>query len=300
MLLLCSSGIVAQGTVYNYTTDSLAVAAILTANGWGMPVVDSGWLVDCSVNSVSDTANGRIVQLMLPRTLLGLVHAANGGMASELSAELPAEIGNLTALTDLDIEANNIDSLPAEIGNLTNLIFLNAMGNELTALPTEIGNLTKLEKLFLSSNLLTELPPSIGNLTELRSIELDNNQLTQLPPEIGNWSNLEMFSGYRNPQLTTLPPEIGNLRKMWYLNLMNSGLVSLPNEIGACCSLTTLWVLSNNLTALPDSIVKLKCDAMFGGNLLCSSVPCPIQQWLTQYDRDRGFVRPIDILVSKA
>jgi Leucine-rich repeat (LRR) protein len=51
---------------------------------------------------------------------------------------LPAEIGNLTNLEQLDLGNNNLTNLPTEIGNLTNLYILNLINNNLTSLSSEI------------------------------------------------------------------------------------------------------------------------------------------------------------------
>ena len=61
--------------------------------------------------------------------------------------ELPAEIGNLTELEELDIHSLPLETLPAEIGDLANLKELNIAGVPLKTLPAEIGKLSKLTKL---------------------------------------------------------------------------------------------------------------------------------------------------------
>ena len=75
--------------------------------------------------------------------------------------------------------------IPSEIGNLTNLLYLQLGHNNLIGeIPSEIGNLTNLENLFLGENeLVGEIPVEIGNLTNLTILELNNNQLTGDIPE---------------------------------------------------------------------------------------------------------------------
>ena len=75
--------------------------------------------------------NGRVVQLMLEE--FGLTGA------------VPAEIGRLSALRELDLDGNELTSVPAEIGQLTSLEKLYLGDNQLTSLPAEIGQLTSLE-----------------------------------------------------------------------------------------------------------------------------------------------------------
>ena len=74
--------------------------------------------------------NGRVVKLELEE--FGLTGA------------VPAEIGRLSALRELNLSDNQLTSLPAEIGQLTSLEELNLSGNQLTSVPAEIGQLTSL------------------------------------------------------------------------------------------------------------------------------------------------------------
>ena len=52
---------------------------------------------------------------------------------------VPAEIGQLTALRELNLNNNKLTSVPAEIGQLTSLTVLYINGNQLTSLPAEIA-----------------------------------------------------------------------------------------------------------------------------------------------------------------
>lgn len=79
-------------------------------------------------------------------------------------AELPAAIGILTALRDLDLGRNHLHTVPPQLGDLTELLTLNLMCNKLSSLPPEIGQLRRLQRLGLKSNCLEELPPEIGGL----------------------------------------------------------------------------------------------------------------------------------------
>ncbi|WP_338849223.1 AAA family ATPase [Massilia sp. W12] len=176
-----------------------------------------------------------------------------GGMGL---AQLPPEIGQLTALTDLYLNENQLTALPPEIGQLTALRLLYLHENQLTALPPEIGQLRALTVLHLSGNQLTALPPEIGQLTALTRLDLDQNQLTALPPEIGQLRALTELGLHEN-QLTALPPEIGQLRALTELALWSNQLTALPPEIGQLTALTALYLNENQLTALPPEIGEL-------------------------------------------
>jgi Leucine-rich repeat (LRR) protein len=169
---------------------------------------------------------------------------------------LPADIGNLTALTELYLYNNQLTTLPADIGKLTALTWLGLSGNQLTTLPQEIWNLTALTGLDLAENQLTTLPADIGNLTALSELGLRNNQLTTLPADIGNLTALTVLT-LNNNQLTTLPQEIWNLTALTGLYLYNNKLTTLPADIGNLTKLTELHLYNNQLTTLPKEIGNL-------------------------------------------
>ena len=109
------------------------------------------------------------------------IYLENCGLAS-----LHASIGNLTALTRLDLSSNLLTSLPASIGGLTALTTAVLKNNGLVLLPDSIGDLTALQGLGLSSNGLTSLPTSIGKLRGLKELDVRDNYLGSLPDTIGD------------------------------------------------------------------------------------------------------------------
>ncbi len=107
------------------------------------------------------------------------------------------DAGRVTVLNFYDYEANVGNGLsgaiPPEIGSLTNLWFLGLQANQLSgAIPPELGNLTKLRALYLSENQLSgAIPPEFGNLASLQWLVLHKNQLSgEIPPELGDLTNL--------------------------------------------------------------------------------------------------------------
>ncbi len=176
-------------------------------------------------------------------------------MRNQLTS-LPPEMGQLTALMQLYLSGNQLSSLPSVTGQLTALTELDLMGNQLSSLPPEIGQLTALTHLFLSGNQLSSLPPEIGQLKALTQLSLTDNQLSSLPPEIGQLKALTQLSLTDN-QLSSLPQEIGQLTALTQLNLMNNQLSSLPQEIGQLTVLTQLDLMNNQLSSLPPEIGQL-------------------------------------------
>tara|TARA_A100001015_G_C14856110_1_gene658415 strand:+ start:68 stop:826 length:759 start_codon:yes stop_codon:yes gene_type:complete len=103
------------------------------------------------------------------------------GSACSENVELWDECYNINETTILNLSYSELTGeIPSEIGNLINLTSLSLDGNQLTGeIPPEIGNLTNLTYLFLTHNqLIGEIPPEIGNLTNLTSLSLGYNQLS--------------------------------------------------------------------------------------------------------------------------
>lgn len=132
----------------------------------------------------------------------------------------------------LDLSYKGRLRIPAEIGLLSHLKQLDLRGSWLVALPPEIGQLKSLEHLDLMDTQLEALPPEIGNLRNLRRLELENNNLTTLPSEIGQLTNLRLLV-LNNNKITELPRELGKLSKLSNLNIEDNPLISPPPEIVA-------------------------------------------------------------------
>ena len=117
---------------------------------------DSGnWLTDAPLgewSGVTTDDNGRVIWLQMGGT----------GTRQELSGEIPAELGSLSNLTELDLYDNNLSGeIPAELGSLSNLTRLELGNNELSGeIPAELGSLSNLVSLRLSNNELSGCVPS--------------------------------------------------------------------------------------------------------------------------------------------
>ena len=98
-----------------------------------------------------------------------------------LTGEIPAQLGNLSGLVDLNLSENELTGeIPTELGNLSSLRSLKLNHNQLTGeIPAELGELPSLSVLSIRWNQLTgEIPPELGDLPRLQHLNLDHNQLT--------------------------------------------------------------------------------------------------------------------------
>ena len=82
--------------------------------------------------------------------------------------DIPAEVGQLSALQAGTWHRNRITHLPEEIGGLTSLRDFAVYHNKLRALPKSIGQLRNCIELWAYGNEITELPNEIGDMCSLR------------------------------------------------------------------------------------------------------------------------------------
>jgi len=165
---------------------------------------------------------------------------------NSLSGSIPAELGNLTNLINLNLSNNSLTGgIPAELGNLTNLESLHLEWNSLSgSIPAELGNLTNLIALTLSINSLSgSIPAELGNLTNLYRLTLSNNSLSgSIPAELGNLTNLYRLTLSNNSLSGSIPAELANLTALTFLNLSTNFLTGpLPHWLSdmAIYSLST-------------------------------------------------------------
>ena len=113
------------------------------------------------------------------------VQGGDNGITQKIS-EIPENIGQLTELSYLAIDKQNIITLPVSFTQLSSLTLLKISNNWLITLPEDFGNLINLNTLDLGYNQLASIPESIGGLINLEYLFLFNNQLTSLPETICN------------------------------------------------------------------------------------------------------------------
>ena len=173
---------------------------------------NTNWLTDAplgdwaGVSANRITGNGRVVGECVTQLWL------NG---NRLKGELPAELGSLLSLAELDLSNNQLSGeLPAELGSLLNLRLLDLADNQLSGeLPAELGGLPNLRRLDLANNELSgEIPAELGGLLNLQRLYLGRNQLSgEIPATIGNLPDMIWLSLPDNQLSGETPAELGNI-----------------------------------------------------------------------------------------
>ena len=233
-------------------------ASPLYPDGFAMPGTESTWY-GLTVDSGTQTVTGIDFS---SNNLVGTIPAELGNLTSlinlnlhgnPLTGSIAAEIGTLTALQYLYLNNCQLTgSIPAEIGNLTNLSLIDLGNNQLSgSIPAEIGNLTKLVKLFLNDNQLSgSIPAELGSLPNLGYLYLNTNQLSgSIPLELCSLSNLRQLFLYSNELSGSIPPELGNLINLtWIVLRYNQLSGEIPAELGNIANLQVLRLGDNQLS----------------------------------------------------
>ena len=142
---------------------------------------------------------------------------------------LPAEIGKLTHLKTLFLEANKLDfDLPEEFKKLQNLREIHIHQTELSKIPLFITELKNLDNLCLGGNKIKEIPQQIKNLDKLRRINLSNNKLKKFPLEILPLAKLKELRLNKNT-ITNLQKETLKLSKDLHIDLQQNK-IPVPKE----------------------------------------------------------------------
>ncbi|MDT0557326.1 leucine-rich repeat domain-containing protein [Ichthyenterobacterium sp. W332] len=102
--------------------------------------------------------------------------------------EFPVEVTQLNVKGIVFTGGYSFTRLPAEIGNMTNLEQINLMDSSITSVPDEIGNLTNLKRLNLSRTQISSLPESIKNLKNLKVLNIKKTKISEADVEkIKSW-----------------------------------------------------------------------------------------------------------------
>ncbi|PQQ18630.1 hypothetical protein Pyn_18280 [Prunus yedoensis var. nudiflora] len=169
---------------------------------------------------VTNTLPSMLVELHMSGCELNQIPVGVANM-TRLKVVNLSSIGNLTAIVNLDLSANQIEGkMPNSLGNLCKLTVLDMSRNYFNGSVSEIlGSLSRcssgqMESPKLSTNDFSgPLSDQLGNLRHLRLLALSSNSVSgPIPMSLGNVSFLEEASISENHFSGTLPKTTGQLK----------------------------------------------------------------------------------------
>ncbi|KAL5991489.1 hypothetical protein ACLOJK_012398 [Asimina triloba] len=184
---------------------------------------------------------------------------------NHLSGNIPAGIGNLIGLEQLNLDHNIFTgTIPVSIGNLRKMKHLDLSGNKLSGqIPSSIGRMTELSVLYLQENgLWGSIPSSLGNCQKLNDLNLSQNSLSgSIPKEVVSLTSLSISLNLAgNSLIGPLPAEVGGLKAVAELDISANRLSGqIPASLSACESLARLYMEGNSFHGtIPLSLGSLR------------------------------------------
>ncbi|KAG7037687.1 LRR receptor-like serine/threonine-protein kinase ERECTA [Cucurbita argyrosperma subsp. argyrosperma] len=202
---------------------------------------------------------------------------------NHLTGSIPAELGKLTDLFDLNVANNNLGGpIPDNLSSCTNLNSLNVHGNKLNGtiplsfqrlesmtylnlssndlqgpIPVELSRIGNLDTLDISNNKVNgTISSSFGDLEHLLKLNLSGNRLTgSIPAEFGNLRSVMEIDISHNQLSGFIPQELTQLQNLLSLRLENNNLSGDVRSLINCPSLTELNVSNNNLVTLSKAVI---------------------------------------------
>ncbi|KAI3466775.1 hypothetical protein Pfo_023438 [Paulownia fortunei] len=218
---------------------------------------------------------------ILPANIVKLPYLQDIDFAYNLlSGTIPRQWAS-TQLNSVSVLVNHLSGeIPKELGNISSLTYLNLEANHFSGpIPSDIGKLINLKTLILSSNqLMGQLPMSFSELTNLNDFRINDNNLSgRIPDFIQNWKQLDQLemqaSGLEGP----IPLNISLLNALTDLRI--SDLRAPPQEFPVLRSITglrTLVLRNCNISgAIPAYIWRLRVLQMLdvSFNKLVGEIP---------------------------
>jgi Leucine-rich repeat (LRR) protein len=148
-----------------------------------------------------------------------------------MNGKIPCEIGQLTWLTDINLDNNAFTGFANCLGDLKNVTVLSAQGMLISSLPSSMSGMTGLQMLLLGGNKLTSLI-DLSAMTNLSNVDLSRNSFDSVP----DFSNTAVQSlDLSNCGISSLDVSaFDNMPRLFSIDISQNGIKGrLPKFVGA-------------------------------------------------------------------
>lgn len=199
-----------------------------------------------------------------------------------LQGTLPAQLQNLSALMDFEVQGNQFSGAFPSFANQNSLQTIIAHGNKFTSFPADFfTGMTSLQSITIDDNPFSDwtIPASIAEATSLTNFSANNASVAgKIPDFFGKMASLQNLLLAMNNLAGELPSTFSGsgIQTLWLNgqkgnNKLNGTIAVLANMT----SLTQVWIHGNQFTGpIPDlSKVTLLRDLSLRDNQLTGVVP---------------------------
>lgn len=202
-----------------------------------------------------------------------------------LSGELPPSFNQLSKLSNLGLQRNNLSGALPSFSGLTELQYAYLDYNGFEAIPADFfDGLTSLQVLALDYNPLNEssgwsVPVELANSVQLTNLSLMNcNLVGPMPEFLGAMPSLTALKLSYNSLSGELPGSFNQsmLQILWLNDQNGGGIGGKIDAIASMASLTQLWLHGNQFTGtIPENIGALTflTDLNLNRNKLVGLIP---------------------------
>ncbi|CAL4997348.1 unnamed protein product [Urochloa decumbens] len=280
LLAFACSWVAAAGAQQTPRTDPVEVAALNTILGrWDLRVSPawnisgepcSGFAVDASAVDSNPSINPAI-KCDCSYNNATVCHITKLRVyALNVIGQIPAELQNLTYLSDLNLQQNYLTGpLPSFIGKFTAMQYLTVAINPLSGtLPKELGNLTNLLSLYFdSSGFSGPFPSTFSKLKNLKTLWASDNDFTgKIPDYFGSLTNLLDLRFQGNSFEGPIPETLFNLTQSTSLRI--GDIVNGSSSLSFISNLTSLTVLILRNCRISDNLATVNFSKLTGLTLL--------------------------------
>ena len=180
--------------------------------------------------------------------------------AQKLSGTIPADLGDLTMVTQINMHSNDLSgSIPSELNQLTRLQRLFLHNNRLSGTIPDLSSLSSLERLWLSGsnmNLSGGVPAWLNSMSKMEQLSLWGNNLSGSIPRLTGMTSLSLLKLQSNSLTGGVPAWFGDMNGPAILYLHDNDLSgNIPANLGRNTGVVRLWLDRNDLSgSIPSEL----------------------------------------------